>query len=51
MMLYPLVYMLVWALPTCIRIYQAVSGKSAPFGIATADKVNSLQQIHALAPY
>lgn len=39
MMLYPLVYMLIWALPTAIRIYQAVSGHSASFPIATVDKV------------
>lgn len=38
MMLYPLVYGLVWALPTIIRIYQAVSGTSAGFTIATIDK-------------
>ncbi|ATY67085.1 Glucose receptor Git3 [Cordyceps militaris] len=38
MMLYPLVYMLIWALPTAIRIYQAVSGHSAPFAVATVDK-------------
>ncbi|KAJ3479786.1 hypothetical protein NLG97_g8230 [Lecanicillium saksenae] len=38
MMLYPLVYMLIWALPTSIRIYQAVSGHSAPFPVATVDK-------------
>lgn len=38
MMLYPLVYMLIWALPTSIRIYQAVSGRPAAFPIATADK-------------
>lgn len=39
MMLYPLVYILVWSLPTSIRIYQAVTGKSAPFSIATIDEV------------
>ncbi|CEJ93626.1 hypothetical protein VHEMI09204 [[Torrubiella] hemipterigena] len=38
MMLYPLVYILVWSLPTSIRIYQAVTGKSAPFTIATIDE-------------
>ena len=38
MMLYPLVYMLIWALPTSIRIYQAVTGKPAGFSVATADK-------------
>lgn len=38
MMLYPLVYMLIWALPTSIRIYQSVSGHSAPFAVATVDK-------------
>jgi len=38
MMTYPLVYMMIWAIPTSIRIYQSVSGKPAPFGIATVDK-------------
>lgn len=38
MMLYPLVYMLIWTIPTVVRIYQAVTGKAAPFGIATVDK-------------
>lgn len=31
--------MLIWTIPTVIRIYQAVTGKAAPFGIATIDKV------------
>lgn len=39
MMMYPLVYGIVWALPTGIRIYQAVTGKSAGFTISTIDKV------------
>jgi hypothetical protein len=38
MMMYPLVYMLIWTIPTTIRIYQSVTGKPAPFGIATVDK-------------
>ncbi|KAF2869668.1 G protein-coupled glucose receptor regulating Gpa2-domain-containing protein [Massariosphaeria phaeospora] len=38
MMAYPLVYMLIWTIPTSIRIYQSVTGKPAPFGIATVDK-------------
>ncbi|KAF2202701.1 hypothetical protein GQ43DRAFT_413143 [Delitschia confertaspora ATCC 74209] len=38
MMSYPLVYMLIWTIPTSIRIYQSVTGKPAPFGIATVDK-------------
>ncbi|OCK78843.1 hypothetical protein K432DRAFT_406116 [Lepidopterella palustris CBS 459.81] len=38
MMIYPLVYMLIWTIPTCIRIYQSVTNKPAPFGIATVDK-------------
>jgi hypothetical protein len=40
MMVYPLVYMLIWTIPTTIRIYQATTGKSAPFGIGTVDKVS-----------
>lgn len=38
MMTYPLVYMLIWTIPTTIRIYQAMTGRRAPFGIATVDK-------------
>lgn len=41
MMMYPLVYMLIWTIPTTIRIYQSVTGKPAPFGIATVDKVRT----------
>ena len=40
MMYYPLVYMLIWTIPTAIRIYQSVTGTPAPFGIATVDKVS-----------
>jgi hypothetical protein len=38
MMTYPLVHMAIWTIPTIIRIYQATTGKSAPFGIGTVDK-------------
>ncbi|KAF2461716.1 G protein-coupled glucose receptor regulating Gpa2-domain-containing protein [Lineolata rhizophorae] len=38
MMIYPLVYMLIWVIPTSIRIYQSVSGQSAPLAVATVDK-------------
>ncbi|PMD39780.1 hypothetical protein L207DRAFT_634295 [Hyaloscypha variabilis F] len=38
MMAYPLAYMFIWTIPTAIRIYQATTGKAAPFGIATVDK-------------
>lgn len=31
--------MLIWTIPTIVRIYQAVTDKRAPFGIATLDKV------------
>jgi hypothetical protein len=40
MMYYPIVYMLIWTIPTSIRIYQSITGKPAPFGIATVDKVS-----------
>lgn len=36
---YPLAYMLIWTIPTSIRIYQSVTKEPAPFGIATVDKV------------
>jgi len=39
MMYYPIVYMLIWTIPTSIRIYQSITGRPAPFGIATVDKV------------
>lgn len=42
MMMYPLVYMLIWTCPTAIRIYQSVTGRPAPFWIATVDKVDSV---------
>ncbi|KAF1965538.1 family A G protein-coupled receptor-like protein [Bimuria novae-zelandiae CBS 107.79] len=38
MMYYPLAYMLIWTIPTAIRIYQSVTGVPAPFGVATVDK-------------
>ncbi|KAK7193442.1 hypothetical protein DPSP01_000005 [Paraphaeosphaeria sporulosa] len=38
MMYYPLAYMVIWTIPTTIRIYQSVTGVPAPFGIATVDK-------------
>ncbi|KAJ4301897.1 hypothetical protein N0V90_003993 [Kalmusia sp. IMI 367209] len=38
MMMYPLAYMLIWTIPTSIRIYQSVTHTPAPFGIATVDK-------------
>ena len=40
MMSYPLVYMLIWTIPTVIRIYQSVTGRPAPFAIGTVDKVS-----------
>jgi len=39
MLIYPLVYMVIWTIPTAIRIYQATTGKAAPFGIGTVDKI------------
>ncbi|KAM5367879.1 hypothetical protein ACJZ2D_009790 [Fusarium nematophilum] len=38
MLLYPLAYMLVWSLPTAIRIYQSTRGVPAPFALQTVDK-------------
>ncbi|EEU35776.1 uncharacterized protein NECHADRAFT_44345 [Fusarium vanettenii 77-13-4] len=38
MLLYPLAYMLIWSLPTAIRIYQATRGVRAPFPLQTVDK-------------
>ena len=41
MMTYPLVYMLIWTIPTAIRIYQATTSRPAPTPVATLDKVSS----------
>ena len=38
MLLYPLAYAVVWSLPTSIRIYQAASGRPAPWQLQTVDK-------------
>ena len=37
--MYPVAYTLIWALPTSVRIYQATTGKPAPFALQTVDKV------------
>jgi hypothetical protein len=39
MMMYPVLYMLIWTIPTVIRIYQGTSGHSTPLGINCVDKV------------
>ncbi|RSM06593.1 hypothetical protein CDV31_009022 [Fusarium ambrosium] len=38
MLLYPLAYMLIWSLPTAVRIYQSTRGVPAPFALQTVDK-------------
>ncbi|KAM7214705.1 hypothetical protein V8F06_009870 [Rhypophila decipiens] len=38
MLLYPLAYAMVWFLPTCIRIYQTITGHPAPWQLQTIDK-------------
>lgn len=38
MLLYPLAYAIVWSLPTCIRIYQTITGNPAPWQLQTIDK-------------
>lgn len=48
MMSYPLVYMLIWTIPTTIRIYQSVTGKPAPFAIGTVDKVSLYRSFYIL---
>lgn len=47
MMMYPVLYMLIWTIPTAIRIYQGTSGHSTPLGINCVDKVRvySLHEI------
>lgn len=39
MMMYPILYMLIWTIPTAIRIYQGTSGRSASLSISCVDKV------------
>jgi hypothetical protein len=51
MMTYPLVYMLIWTVPTTIRIYQATTGRSAPFAVGTVDKVHPLLIRHSSEAY
>ncbi|KAJ2897191.1 hypothetical protein MKZ38_004874 [Zalerion maritima] len=38
MLLYPFAYMLVWILPTSVRVYQAIKHEPAPFALQTVDK-------------
>ncbi|KAH7141511.1 hypothetical protein B0J13DRAFT_637243, partial [Dactylonectria estremocensis] len=38
MLMYPVAYMLIWTLPTTIRIYQTTTGRPAPFVLQTIDK-------------
>ncbi|OLN95939.1 G-protein coupled receptor 1-like protein 2 [Colletotrichum chlorophyti] len=44
MLLYPLVYAVIWSLPTAIRIYQATKDKPAPFALQTIDKASIVIQ-------
>ncbi|KAK4170520.1 hypothetical protein QBC43DRAFT_250142 [Cladorrhinum sp. PSN259] len=38
MLLYPVAYAIIWTLPTSIRVYQTVTGHSAPWQLQTIDK-------------
>ncbi|CAM1511853.1 Fc.00g093660.m01.CDS01 [Cosmosporella sp. VM-42] len=38
MLMYPVAYMLIWTLPTAVRIYQTTQGSPAPFALQTVDK-------------
>jgi len=38
MMTYPIIYMLVWIIPSAVRIYSTATGKRVPFGVGTLDK-------------
>ena len=42
MLMYPVVYLLLWTLPTAIRIYQTVKLAPSPFALQTADKVSKI---------
>lgn len=43
MLMYPVVYMIVWTLPTAIRIYQTITHTPSPFALQTLDKVSRIQ--------
>ncbi|KAL3423707.1 G-protein coupled receptor 1 [Phlyctema vagabunda] len=47
MMTYPLVYIMIWILPTSIRLYQTITGNKAPFVVGTIDKVRSFSTADA----
>lgn len=38
MLIYPLIYILIWILPTVVRIYQLSTGKAVRFEIGLLDK-------------
>ncbi|KAG4255703.1 hypothetical protein FPRO03_04651 [Fusarium proliferatum] len=44
MIMYPVVYMLVWTLPTAIRVYQTIKHTPAPFALQTIDKACIVSQ-------
>ncbi|KAF5686332.1 G coupled receptor 1 [Fusarium denticulatum] len=44
MIMYPVVYMLVWTLPTAIRVYQTIKHTPAPFALQTVDKACIVSQ-------
>ncbi|KAH7169694.1 G protein-coupled glucose receptor regulating Gpa2-domain-containing protein [Fusarium flagelliforme] len=44
MLMYPVVYLLLWTLPTAIRIYQTVKLAPSPFALQTADKACIVSQ-------
>ncbi|KAF5552189.1 G coupled receptor 1 [Fusarium mexicanum] len=44
MIMYPLVYMLIWTLPTAIRVYQTIRHTPAPFALQTIDKACIVSQ-------
>jgi hypothetical protein len=40
--MYPVVYLLLWTLPTAIRIYQTLKHAPSPFALQTVDKVGKI---------
>jgi hypothetical protein len=48
MLMYPVVYMIVWTLPTAIRIYQTITHTPSPFALQTLDKVSRIQTASSL---
>lgn len=50
MMMYPIAYIVIWFLPTAIRIYQTITSQPAPFALQTVDKVSLITNQRTSSP-